>query len=250
MVRAKITSLNYLADDPTLHILVQEMECNDPGCVPLEVLVALLGADARWTTKVLKPLADTTSADVDALDFPASWPAWVTLHREFSLKKKHPALYEQIQALSLALHAAALGDGERAAAAAMLTSLAASLGGSPAAATSITTTTTTGSGGAPPPTTLPMKSRSTNSSNSSGNGSPFPTASAISSARVVPPPPGNPPPIPIPTHAPPMPVIVATTTSAVGPPPKRHDKGVRPRGCPCCDPDNIDNLLDGLSVPP
>ena len=26
----------------------------------------------------------------------------------------------------------------------------------------------------------------------------------------------------------------------------RHEKGVRPRGCPCCDPDNIDNIVDKL----
>ena len=27
-------------------------------------------------------------------------------------------------------------------------------------------------------------------------------------------------------------------------PTKRHDKGIRPRGCPCCDPDNLENLID------
>ena len=228
LVRTKITSLGYLSTDSTLQILVQEIECGDPECVPLEVLVALLGQDARWTAKILKPLAETTSADVDALEFPASWPAWVALHREFSLKKKHPALYDQIEALSSAIHAAALGDGERAAAAALLTNLATSLGSRPAPLS-------------PPPTmAVPMKSRTT----SSNGGSPFPNSSAISSERVVPPPPGNPPP-PGPTYAP-LPVV----TTSVGPPPRRHDKGVRPRGCPCCDPDNIDNLLDGLSVPP
>ena len=29
-------------------------------------------------------------------------------------------------------------------------------------------------------------------------------------------------------------------------PPVRHKKGTRPRGCPCCDPDNIDNVVDKL----
>lgn len=31
-------------------------------------------------------------------------------------------------------------------------------------------------------------------------------------------------------------------------PPVRHVKGVRQRGCPCCDPDNIDNIVDKLLV--
>ncbi len=26
----------------------------------------------------------------------------------------------------------------------------------------------------------------------------------------------------------------------------RHNKGVRQRGCPCCDPDNVDNIVDKL----
>jgi len=25
-----------------------------------------------------------------------------------------------------------------------------------------------------------------------------------------------------------------------------HKKGVRPRGCPCCDPDNLDNIIDNF----
>jgi hypothetical protein len=36
-------------------------------------------------------------------------------------------------------------------------------------------------------------------------------------------------------------------------PPVRHSKGVRARGCPCCDPENIDNIVDKLlfmSTPP
>ncbi len=29
-------------------------------------------------------------------------------------------------------------------------------------------------------------------------------------------------------------------------PEERHKKGVRQRGCPCCDPDNIDNIVDRM----
>ena len=37
---------------------------------------------------------------------------------------------------------------------------------------------------------------------------------------------------------------IRDTTSSM--PTKRHDKGIRPRGCPCCDPDNLENLVDRI----
>jgi hypothetical protein len=46
---------------------------------------------------------------------------------------------------------------------------------------------------------------------------------------------------------------VFTTSNPAGGLPKRHNKGTRPRGCPCCDPDNMDNIIDQmlfLETPP
>jgi hypothetical protein len=37
--------------------------------------------------------------------------------------------------------------------------------------------------------------------------------------------------------------IISNTTDGL---PKRHNKGTRPRGCPCCDPDDIDNIIDKM----
>ena len=38
---------NYSGDDNTIEVMVTELECTDPDCVPLETLVALLGKNAR-----------------------------------------------------------------------------------------------------------------------------------------------------------------------------------------------------------
>ena len=99
-IQAKISQLGFLSDDASIHILVQEMECTDPDCVPLEVLVALLGVNARWTTKILKPLNDVTVDDVEQISFPGSWSSYVETYREYGLKKTQLVLYEQIEALS------------------------------------------------------------------------------------------------------------------------------------------------------
>jgi hypothetical protein len=37
--------------------------------------------------------------------------------------------------------------------------------------------------------------------------------------------------------------FISNTTDGL---PKRHSKGTRPRGCPCCDPDDIDNIIDKM----
>ena len=39
------------------------------------------------------------------------------------------------------------------------------------------------------------------------------------------------------------PIVVSGEESG---PKIRHSKGVRPRGCPCCDPDNMENIVDKL----
>ena len=43
---------------------------------------------------------------------------------------------------------------------------------------------------------------------------------------------------------PPPPVRLKTASASSFDAPIRHNKGVRPRGCPCCDPDAADILLN------
>lgn len=78
---------HYDAVDSSIQIMVTELECTDPDCVPLETLVALLGENARWTMKILKPLNEVTKSDVNALPFPLSWSSWI---EEYAFMKSQP----------------------------------------------------------------------------------------------------------------------------------------------------------------
>ena len=91
LVKARIQSFNR--DDETIEIMVTELECTDPDCVPLETLIALLGKNARWTTKILKPLLHVDLQDINNLPLPASWSLWVT---EYAFRKDHPTLLSWI----------------------------------------------------------------------------------------------------------------------------------------------------------
>lgn len=277
-IRAKITTLDYLKEDPSIQILIQELECNDLGCVPLEVLVALLGKDARWTTKILKPLAEVDDNDVmEDVSFPSSWPYWVERYGEFQLKKSRPELYAHLQSFRTGLDQRWLmnmTETERETATRMLGrvlfnndqfSTAAAphnAGGRPPGSTLITMKST--------PSSTRNSSSSSSSSSSSVMGSvnrsmpsgsvvvPMPTDMCIPPLPTIPPPPpSGPPPAATATIAGvfsgPLGGADSGTVGGGGPPARRHDKGVRPRGCPCCDPDNIDNIVDKmlfLETPP
>jgi len=51
-------------------VMVTELQCSEPGCPPLETVIAVLAGDGRRLYKVLKPMAEVTIEDVAAL--PAS----------------------------------------------------------------------------------------------------------------------------------------------------------------------------------
>ena len=58
-------------------LIVQEVQCFEPGCAPIETFVAVLGeAPRRFQTKILLPLKEVVQADVTAA-MPAK-AAWAT----------------------------------------------------------------------------------------------------------------------------------------------------------------------------
>lgn len=62
-----VEALNLSEDAP---ILVSELRCSEPGCPPVETIIALLQGGPTSDTltfKLPKPLAEVTSADVAAL---------------------------------------------------------------------------------------------------------------------------------------------------------------------------------------
>jgi nitrate reductase delta subunit len=50
-------------------VLVSELHCTEPGCVPVETVIALMGTggSAPRTFKVFKPLAEVAESDIAAL---------------------------------------------------------------------------------------------------------------------------------------------------------------------------------------
>ena len=73
----------------SVQIMVTEVSCNEPDCVPLETLVIVIGQQARWADKVLKPIVEVTDSDIEGLDIPQNWNAWIEAETE---RKKEKAL--------------------------------------------------------------------------------------------------------------------------------------------------------------
>lgn len=60
-----------VADDTT--VMVTELQCTEPGCPPLETVIAIMkSGDAKTQHKLHKPLATVTHADVAALKAPGA----------------------------------------------------------------------------------------------------------------------------------------------------------------------------------
>ncbi len=62
-----------------IQLIVQEVLCNEPGCAPIETLVAIFLESKllnnfiqplRYSTKILKPIQEVTQSDVDSIQLP------------------------------------------------------------------------------------------------------------------------------------------------------------------------------------
>lgn len=307
-----IVSSNYLTLND-FQVMVTEIQCNEPDCVPIEtlVIVMLMKSDSesmtkskgalKWADKLLKPVAEVTKDEiapfVKSLFEPAEEEELVQSNElddvfarkrnvdsfeiELSeLVKKYQALDKTavLQALTTQLNSLRndalpavphMAEPVRTVTAVTMKSNAPSVLKSvplptPTKAhvittvdsTTVTTATSgsaapashmlpketsaqvTGSLVAPPsiqdisltPTTGPPTSTNTT------DGSSPPAIAAVqikmASAASV-----STPPAPIVTYTQAAPATIAP----------RHKKGsTRPRGCPCCDPDNLDNIIDSM----
>jgi len=55
-----------LALDDDDVVMVTELQCTEPGCPPIETVIAVLRVGARRQIKIHKPLVEVTEADVRA----------------------------------------------------------------------------------------------------------------------------------------------------------------------------------------
>jgi hypothetical protein len=62
-IRAWVRQATDLPD--TAHVLVTEVRCAEPGCPPVETVIAVMAAgEGTRQYKVVRPLAEVTDADV------------------------------------------------------------------------------------------------------------------------------------------------------------------------------------------
>ena len=151
-----------------VQIMVTEVECREEGCVPIEVLVILIGPTKRWTGKLLKPISEVLEIDMEELDLPND----VEAQLEPAVSPPMPSR-EEVSYVQMRQHVG------------------------PQSITSLTPN-------------LPASDLTT---------------------------------VPIARRAQHQQVVMQETDFA---PKARHDKVVRIRGCPCCDPDNMENIIDKI----
>lgn len=51
-------------------VMVAELQCFDPDCVPIETLIVVMGKDSKWSDKILMPSAEVTKEDVEKIEIP------------------------------------------------------------------------------------------------------------------------------------------------------------------------------------
>ena len=182
---------NRLSLSDSIQIMVNEVECRDEGCVPIEVLIILIGPNNRWIGKILKPMVDVTPEDIYALELPDNLESdKVPVATDYSLDSR------------------------------LLSPIDNSLSSSYDKTESRLSPQDDG-------TTTFIQMRKIDSHNTS---SLTPSAPALNTDT----------PTTIKQSRPPT----YNEIDIIAKP--RHNKGSRPRGCPCCDPDNIDNIIDQI----
>ena len=193
---------NRLIDN--VNITITEIECNQPNCAPIEVLIILITEKEKWAGKILKPLLEVTIYDILDLDIP-EWickmnvPEWVKeLANNFKDKSKgltDKEYRDSITYLKDFLDTSYQNSKEELQLSTKQDDIS------------------------------KMNETTTNNNIVSVQMVPKETIAE----KVIPPPPV---------------IRLKTANSSTFDAPIRHNKGVRPRGCPCCDPDAADVLLN------
>lgn len=227
-----------------LSVSVTEVACNDPNCVPIETMVIVVNAsDFKYMNKIPCPLSEVTLEDVSELIQRSFRNEMI----RYSRKRKFGSEYHKIELLVDSnidiveenLRSIEVDDGkvvfledliDR------LQSIKKDIEDQESGTNNIITEKKSTKSDSDQPTIVPMmsiaKSKVSIPSNSllqtDSNSVPFQIATKSMTSTT--------------TTAP---KIIMTNVSR-SQPPVRHEKGSRPRGCPCCDPDNLENIVDKL----
>lgn len=239
------------------NVMVTEVQCFEPDCVPVETLIIVLIQSAvnletsskdscRWSSKILKPIAEVDQNDIIALSFPKEWigaDMKLTCFREAVEAALNDSLSKNTELLKgmasfLELEATAIRDRIKEA------EKAPPYFKSESITPLIDHANTLKNGNivnevvpnsASNITKVVMKSNVSKSDKVQNLKPVIDECNDNNKEKVVD------------TfkrtkiHQP------ATIIEAVQSITPRHEKGsTRPRGCPCCDPDNLDNIIDTM----
>ena len=190
-------------------IMVTEIECRDEGCVPIEVLVIIMGTNNRWAGKILKPMVEVTDSDVRELEIPVD----IENYEESRVKPPTPPPLTHFPTEESTIQVPM-----RPTDTSVLSNLVPKVG--------VQVSSTSSS------------SSSAFTSSDDGSGVNITVRKELMKTKVS------------------RSNIVNTEGGSMAmAPTSRHETkgGVRPRGCPCCDPDNMDNIIDSImfnNLPP
>mmetsp|Transcript_23997 Transcript_23997/g.35223 ORF Transcript_23997/g.35223 Transcript_23997/m.35223 type:complete len:284 (+) Transcript_23997:57-908(+) len=246
------------AKQDNVQVMVTEVQCFEPDCVPIETLVILLGSQSRWADKILKPISEVTEGDVTSLAVPDTWPPQKTPDDSIEPKGKDviSVTEDDLKSIAWAKEIAAqiesmakhMDPKDMRAALDYLQSTIAQLHSSLDEVESKTATDAPVSQrGDVVMVTMKPKSDVIPSVSSTATGVPSnkqpisqkrnaPNGGASLSSNISS--------VKSSKNTGADMKTIATMQSTV--PVVRHKKGVRQRGCPCCDPDNMDNIIDKL----
>ena len=268
-------------NDNTYNIIVTEITCQIPGCAPIETLIILVSKHSKWANKILLPLVEVTEKDVTKSLINPDLLALLSDDNDQNESNIQPTqatelstnhIYNDLQQIVAQLSDTSYYTTHSPVTLTLLdeiqhnidiirktlntikpsdSSIEAAMPYIPPdnitpvfmipkPLTASTSTNTT--------TNILQPSHVINDTNTHNTT----TNTLISSSNIISSE-ANYTPTPITS---PIPVLVVeqpiNRNILLGNTPSRHNKGVRARGCPCCDPDNIDNIVDKmfLDAPP
>lgn len=302
-VTEELKQIDNLYSVDKYQVMVTEIQCNEPDCVPIETLVVIMRmtesgdsvereADAvatshankrKWADKILMPVKDVTRSEVHELmktlfnpvtdqvsadfesqmeDFSSKLASLTKGYLEGADDQLAKYVANQLESAAATIRANVK----------VITNQSSSSLPSLQAAPQITRVTMMPTGAATPSSAPPSVASAPSSSNytaaqtsaaanlndmksvvisdqagvttwqhaAKSVAAPVPVATT-ETAQL----PSKPAPATVPLAAPKITIVPeALSGSTLAP---RHKKGgTRPRGCPCCDPDNLDNIVDSL----
>ena len=262
----RLATVDPLFTTTKYQAMASEIQCNEPDCVPIETLIIIMlmsdpievdgikPKKQRWADKILKPILEVTVNDVHQIvdimlgdytseDISVPVPILIdqvkteSVNADESLKVLQPAAattFLEVTRVKMQPNHPVLSQK-----------------GNPVITAAENVQESNFPVPIPPLVRTPAQSSTSFSAEPAQTPSTGTNAKTMENVTMVSTAPAKPSSVavvadvPVPA-APGLPVVTVTGTSSSSLAPRHKKGGTRPRGCPCCDPDNLDNILDAM----